>query len=117
MESSESLSLKRWEEICSQIRCPTCINLNLCHSQTLQSQAMKEDILRRFPYQSNEEILEDYVRNYSEWILTTPPFWDVKSNWIWSLPLSFFLFGFVWLSRGFLREKKWFFSFLFCFVI
>jgi cytochrome c-type biogenesis protein CcmH/NrfF len=97
---------ERWFQICQKLRCPTCINLDLCNSETPQSLAMKKDILMRMNTQTNEEILSHYVQSYSEWILTKPPFAKAQFHWFWSLPALFFLTGLIIIHKPFKKLRR-----------
>lgn len=97
------------EEIAKELRCPTCIGISVLESNTLQSQAMRTEIINQLAEgKSKEEIIHYFKTAYGPWILREPDAQSPLGFMIWGIPILGFLLGpiFILLSLKYSKKKK-----------
>ncbi|MEM1404692.1 MAG: cytochrome c-type biogenesis protein [Pseudomonadota bacterium] len=93
-EFSDPALEARYHGLSQELRCPKCQNQNIADSNAPISQD-----LRRLVYEqleagsSDEEILDDMVRRYGEFVRYRPSS-DGVTLWLWVLPLLLLIIGF-----------------------
>ena len=93
-EFSDPALEARYHGLSQELRCPKCQNQNIADSNAPISQD-----LRRLVYEqleagaSDEEILDDMVRRYGEFVRYRPSS-DGVTLWLWLLPLMLLLVAF-----------------------
>lgn len=94
--------------VASTLRCPVCQNLSVADSSSRLAHEMRADIARDLRAgKSPDEIRNEFVAAYGEWILLAPP--KAGINWMpWVAPVLLLVFGGAvaassikrWAARG-----------------
>lgn len=89
---------QRVDRIASGLRCPVCQALSVRDSPSGTARAVRDVIARRVAEgRSDDEIRDEFVRAYGEWILLSPPL-DVRAL-LWALPLAILIPGLLVAAR------------------
>ena len=102
-----------FQDIGKELRCPTCQGVSILESETPQSLAMRQEILKQVQAGiPKQQILDFFQQRYGEWILREP---DARTGWgflAWTIPISglvlgplFLLLGLAWSRRR--NQKEW----------
>jgi cytochrome c-type biogenesis protein CcmH len=79
--------------VASTLRCPVCQNLSVADSSSRLAHEMRADIAMDLTAgKSPDEIRDEFVAAYGEWILLAPP--KAGINWMpWAAPVLLLVFG------------------------
>ena len=83
----------RYRQLSQELRCPKCQNQNIADSNAPISQDLRRLLYRQLEAgASDEEILEDMVRRYGEFVRYRPDF-DRNTAFLWLAPVLFLVVG------------------------
>jgi len=101
------LDERRFEDIASGLRCPTCKGVSVLESEANFSNSMKDMIRKKMQLgRSKQEIWDYFVVRYGDWILRAPPKRGI--NWfIWLFPIVCLLLGFFLFLSTLLGKRYW----------
>jgi len=83
----------RYRQLSQELRCPKCQNQNIADSNAPISQDLRRLLYRQLEAgATDEEILEDMVRRYGEFVRYRPDF-DRNTALLWLAPVLFLAVG------------------------
>lgn len=83
----------RYRQLSQELRCPKCQNQNIADSNAPISEDLRRLLYRQLEAgASDEEILEDMVRRYGEFVRYRPDF-DRNTAMLWLAPVLFLVIG------------------------
>ena len=95
----------RYRRLSQELRCPKCQNQNIADSNAPISEDLRRLLYRQLEAgASDEEILEDMVRRYGEFVRYRPDF-DRNTAMLWLAPVLFLVIG-VGLAAVVLRRAR-----------
>lgn len=87
------------------LRCVTCPNQAIADSHAPVAESMREEVLEKIlAGQTDEEILEYFVKRYGEYVVYQPSF-NAKTFILWVGPFIFMLLGSAILAFQVIRGK------------
>ena len=83
----------RYRELSQELRCPKCQNQNIADSNAPISEDLRRLLYRQLEAgATDEEILDDMVRRYGEFVRYRPDF-DRNTALLWLAPVAFLVLG------------------------
>lgn len=92
-EFSDPALEERYHALSQELRCPKCQNQNIADSNAPISEDLRRLLYRQLEAgATDEEILEDMVDRYGEFVRYRPAF-DARTAVLWLAPPAFLIFG------------------------
>lgn len=105
-EFSDATLEKRYHRLSQELRCPKCQNQNIADSNAPISQDLRQLLYERLEAgASDEEILEDMVARYGEFVRYRPAA-EGAALWLWLAPVLLLIGGTLLVAVLFRRDRE-----------
>jgi len=105
-EFSDEALEKRYHRLSQELRCPKCQNQNIADSNAPISQDLRQLLFERLEAgASDEEILEDMVARYGEFVRYRPAA-EGAALWLWLAPILLLIGGTLLVAVLFRRGRE-----------